>query len=153
MDCHPPGFFVRGISQARTLEWVAISSSRGYSRPRHWTYVSCLAGGFFTTEPPGKPILALFFLHLTVESTSSLKPFSSPAIEHYCLLLPFPVFSYEKLKPAEVLKGLYPENPCTSHLNCIKLTHISLFTHHSTLLKKEIICLAALGLSCNMWEL
>ena len=31
MDCSPPGFSVRGISQARILEWVIISSSRGSS--------------------------------------------------------------------------------------------------------------------------
>ena len=30
------------IFQARILEWVAISSSRGYSRPRDWTHVSCI---------------------------------------------------------------------------------------------------------------
>ena len=42
-------------SQARTLEWVAISSSRGPSQPRDWTHISCLADGFFTTEAPGKP--------------------------------------------------------------------------------------------------
>ena len=34
MDCGPPGFSVHGISQARILEWVVISSSRGSSRPR-----------------------------------------------------------------------------------------------------------------------
>ena len=28
MDCSPPGFSVRGILQARTLEWVAISFSK-----------------------------------------------------------------------------------------------------------------------------
>ena len=33
-DCSPPGFSVREIVQARILEWVAISSSRGSSRPR-----------------------------------------------------------------------------------------------------------------------
>ena len=33
-DCSPPGSSVHGILQARTLEWVAISSSRGSSRPR-----------------------------------------------------------------------------------------------------------------------
>ena len=32
----------------------AISFSRGSSLPRYWSHVSCLAGGFFTTEPPGK---------------------------------------------------------------------------------------------------
>ena len=43
------------ILQARILEWVAISSSRGSFRPRDRTGISCIAGGFFTTEPPGKP--------------------------------------------------------------------------------------------------
>ena len=40
-----------GIFQVGILEWVAISSSRGSSQPRHWTCisrVSCFAGGFFT---------------------------------------------------------------------------------------------------------
>ena len=31
MDCSPPGFSVHGISQARILGWIAISSSRGSS--------------------------------------------------------------------------------------------------------------------------
>ena len=34
MDCSLPGSSVHDISQARILEWVAISSSRGSSRPR-----------------------------------------------------------------------------------------------------------------------
>ena len=34
MDCSPPGFSVHGILQARVLEWVAISFSRGSSPPR-----------------------------------------------------------------------------------------------------------------------
>ena len=46
---------VHGISQARILEWVAISFSMGYSWPRDWICLSCMAGGFFTTESPGKP--------------------------------------------------------------------------------------------------
>ena len=42
MDCSPPGFFVHGISQARILEWVAISFSRGSSQPRNQISVSCI---------------------------------------------------------------------------------------------------------------
>ena len=38
--------------QARMLEWVAISYSRGYSWPSDQTWVSCIAGRFFTTVPP-----------------------------------------------------------------------------------------------------
>ena len=52
MDCSSPGSSVQGISQARILERVAISFSRGSSQPRDWTRVCCTAGGFFATEPP-----------------------------------------------------------------------------------------------------
>ena len=55
MDCSSPGSSVHGISQARILEWVSISFSRGSSQPRDQTHVSCTAGKFFTAEPPGKP--------------------------------------------------------------------------------------------------
>ena len=48
MDCSPPGFSVHGIFQARVLEWVAISFSRGSSPPRDRTLVSCIAGRCFT---------------------------------------------------------------------------------------------------------
>ena len=34
---------VHGIFEARILEWVAISSSRGSSQPRYWTWVSCVS--------------------------------------------------------------------------------------------------------------
>ena len=53
IGCSPPGSFVHGILQARVLERVAISSSRGSSRPRDRTHVSSvswLAGGLFTTS-------------------------------------------------------------------------------------------------------
>ena len=43
MDCSPPGSSVHGISQAGILEWVAISSSRGSSRPRDQTCISCVS--------------------------------------------------------------------------------------------------------------
>ena len=55
MDCSLPGSSVHGISQARILECVAISSSRGFSQPRDGTHVSCvscLVGRFFTLEAP-----------------------------------------------------------------------------------------------------
>ena len=40
MDCGLPSFSVAGIFQAKILEWVAISSSRGSSQPRDWIWVS-----------------------------------------------------------------------------------------------------------------
>ena len=42
VDHSLPGFSVHGILQARILEWVAISFSRGSSQPRDWTRVSCI---------------------------------------------------------------------------------------------------------------
>ena len=62
---------VHGIFQARILEWVAISSSRGFSQPRNWTWVSCasleLQADCFTTE--------LYFSKTT--STSVISSMSS----------------------------------------------------------------------------
>ena len=43
MDCSPPSCSDQGIHQARILEWVATSSSRGSSQPRDQTHVSCVA--------------------------------------------------------------------------------------------------------------
>ena len=42
MDCSPPGSPVCGVSQARILEWVAISFSRGSSRLRDGTRTSSI---------------------------------------------------------------------------------------------------------------
>ena len=47
VDCSLPGFSVHGILQARTLEWVTISFSRGSSWPRDRTWVSHIGGRRF----------------------------------------------------------------------------------------------------------
>ena len=48
VDCSLPGPSVYGILRARTLEWVAMPSSRGSSQPRDRTQVSYIAGRIFT---------------------------------------------------------------------------------------------------------
>ena len=56
MDCSPPGSSVHGILQARILEQVAISSSRGSSQHKDRTrisFVSCIPGRLFTSVFPG----------------------------------------------------------------------------------------------------
>ena len=50
IDCSLPGSSIHGIFQARVLEWVAISFSRGCSQPRYQTWVSCIAGKFYTVR-------------------------------------------------------------------------------------------------------
>ena len=54
MDCSLPGSSDLGISQARILEWVAVSFSRDLPDPGVELTSPALAGGFFTAEPPGK---------------------------------------------------------------------------------------------------
>ena len=55
MDCSLPGFFIHWIFQARVLEWVAISFSRGSSWPRDWTGAPALQADSLMSEPPGNP--------------------------------------------------------------------------------------------------
>ena len=61
MACSPPGSSVHGILQARILEWVAMSFSRGSSQPRDWTQVSHITGRFFTVWATGEaPFLGIY---------------------------------------------------------------------------------------------
>ena len=52
-----PGSSICGISQARILEWCAISFFRDLPDPGVEPMSPALADGFFTTEPPGKPFV------------------------------------------------------------------------------------------------
>ena len=65
-DWSLPGSSVYGILQARKLEWVAISFSRGSSRPRDGTQVSSIAGRLFT-------IWATWDLHVAAATAKSLQ--------------------------------------------------------------------------------
>ena len=63
VDCSLPGSSVHGILQARILEWVASSFSRGSSQTRNWIWVSRIAGRLFTIwatrESPSPEILTI----------------------------------------------------------------------------------------------
>ena len=59
MDCNLPDSSVHGIFQARVLEWIAISFSRGSSQPRDRTRVSC-------SMSPGNEIVILGFSNLLI---------------------------------------------------------------------------------------
>ena len=68
MEYSPPGSSVLGIFQARILEWVALSNSRGFLDPGikpTSPATSALADGFFL--PPGKPNSVLITLCLDME--------------------------------------------------------------------------------------
>jgi len=51
----PASLLVHGIFLARILEWAAVSSSGDLPNPGIKPTSPVLAGGFFTTEPPGTP--------------------------------------------------------------------------------------------------
>ena len=79
MNCSPPNFSVHGILQARILEWVAISFSRGSSWPRDLTQVSHIAGRHFNlwTTNLSLSIVFLYFFALIAEEGFLISPCSS----------------------------------------------------------------------------
>ena len=104
MDCSPQSSFVHGILQARIPEWVAISFSRGSSRPRDRTQVSRIAGRCFnlcaTREALGTCVifnLGRFFKNLTsfpnnkslVILSDQIHPSEVPLLAKYCSFLYF----------------------------------------------------------------
>ena len=121
MDCSLPGSSVYGVSQARILEWVVISSSRGSSWLRDWTHVASIGRQILYLWATGKPLLSHFVqfkrsseYHLNLNNNNSIYseifnsdfildtklslnwPFSSklfPILFFYCLRLRLIQFS------------------------------------------------------------
>ena len=66
VDCSLPGSSIHGILQARILEWVTISFSRGSSQPRDWTRVSHIGGRCFNRWATRQAHLWFRSLHFQV---------------------------------------------------------------------------------------
>ena len=84
MDCSPPGSPVLGILQVRILQWVAMPSSGGFSQPKDGSRItgdSSIAGGFFTVEPQGKPLIAWVPWIILVQSFPSWDVFTAWLLE------------------------------------------------------------------------
>jgi len=56
LDCSPPGSSVHGIFQVKILEWLPFPSPGDLPDPGIESMSPAVAGGFFITEPFGKPI-------------------------------------------------------------------------------------------------
>ena len=103
LDCSPPGSSAHGISQARILEWFAISLSKGSSQPRdqtHVSYVSCIH----------RRVLSVQFS--SVQSLSRVQLFATPWADGYfttSLYLPLYVYiwSQNQCKQAEIGTLIY----------------------------------------------
>ena len=78
VDCSPPGSSVRRIFQARILEWVAISFSRGSSPP------SYITGGFFTNGAAWEA--QLLYWEVPIQNIHFIQNvFEGPLCAKYCL--------------------------------------------------------------------
>ena len=91
MDYSPPGSAVRGIFQARKLEWVAISYSRGYLRPRdrNCICVSCIGRQILYHWGTWENLLSykrldFQYAHLGGQGLISVPP-------HFCISVPTPL--------------------------------------------------------------
>ena len=74
MDCSWPNSSVHEIFQARILEWVAIPFFRGSSWLRDWTWVSYIAGRFFTVWATTLSIQSLSHTHCSLNIAGMVLP-------------------------------------------------------------------------------
>ena len=92
-DYSLPGSSVYGIFQAKVLEWVAISFSRGSSRPGDWTQVSHIVGRCFT-------LWATREAHRS-KHNKQWKPPLTPSSHDFT--------PFSSISPVESLVGIYPD--------------------------------------------
>ena len=91
----PSGSSVRGISQAQTLEWLAISSCRGPLWLWDWTWFCHVASRFFTTEPTGKPLVTTKIIRMNLQPEDRVPIFPIDLWMSFFFFSPkFPQFIY-----------------------------------------------------------
>ena len=103
MNCSPPGSSVHGILQVRILEWVAMPASRGSSQLRDRTWVSCIEGGFLSTELLGKPHISWYY---TVKIKSVLFIFCACFLCNICVKCIIKLLQYSTIQPIVLDGGL-----------------------------------------------
>ena len=120
-----PGSSVHRLFQVRTLEWVAMPSSRASSQSRDLTHVSCsscISGWFFTAEPPREA-------WVTVQRWTNMIHLEQPEP----LTHPQPYVSPEALILTHLLYN-FPKVVCTvSKISLLVLeVNVNIFNHHTT---------------------
>ena len=128
MDCSLPDSSVHGILWKRIQEWIVISFSRRSSQPRDQTCISCIAGGFFTSDPPEKPLEDCFC------PVAKLCPTLHPTD---CSMPGFPVLHYFLEFPQShvhwVGDGIWPSHPLSSPSFAFNLSQHQVFPSESAL--------------------
>ena len=85
MDCSLPGSSVHGIFQARVLEWVIISFSRGSFQSRDRTQVSHCRQMLYRLSHQGSPYIYWWLLNLDVEPWLLLRTLMYNCLLHICI--------------------------------------------------------------------
>ena len=131
MDCSPPSSSVHRILPARILERVAIPFSRGSSWPRHQTWVSCIAGRFFTTSATWEARTMC-----SVHSLSHVCLFATPWTEaHQASLSITNAWSLLKLISIEWVM------PSNHLILCHLLLLLSVFSSISVFSNESVLCI------------
>ena len=115
VDCSPPGSSLTGILQARILEWVACPPPGGLPHPGIEPTSPALAGGFFISEPVGKPQS-----RVKCQSLSRVQLFATPqsAAHQTPLSMGFSRQEYWSGLPS-LLLGIFPtQGSSLSLLHC-----------------------------------
>ena len=94
MDCSSPHSSVLGISQAKILEWIIIPFSRGSSQPSDWTWVSHIAGRFFTISATRE---APYYFRTLISSEDILDHFNSLASNYTMKISSWPIYDCKRL--------------------------------------------------------
>ena len=103
---HPPRSSVYGISQARILEWVVISFSRGSSQPRDQTEVSCIGGKIFyhwATREAQRYLYYLLIYRMPSSRDSQVGYNSQVSLSLACPRL---IWGWRRLHPRENARGV-----------------------------------------------
>ena len=120
------------------MEWVAISFPRGSSQPRDQTHVSCIAGRYLTTEPPGKPQTSIIHhetIQYTQTSTTHITPFPVLDTTHPSrLTVSLPCYTCNHIQVSCLPLGLKP----TNMLWKVLWRHSSKFSLYSPLAPKTL---------------
>ena len=157
MDCNLSGFSNHGIFQARVLEWVAISFSRGSSWPRDWTYVSCIAGICLTIratrEDLGRKNYGKSVLCLVTQSSLTFCDLVD------CNLPGSPVHGYSPVRKTGVgchalLQGILPAQGSNSDLpHCRWIFLLSHQGRGDIILPTKVRIIKAMVFLVWMWDL
>ena len=114
LHCRQVLYQLSNKGSARILEWVAYPFSSGSSQPRNWTRVSCIAGGFFTTELSGKHKCLVNIGWMNEQLNQYAPKYVTWVLKHWSW---FPISNYlQRSATHSIMEEYFKED----HLNIVK---------------------------------